>query len=310
MEKPVLSICIPTYNRADYLIGCLDAIVNQEGFDERVEVVISDNCSTDNTKEICHKYLERYKNIHYFCNEENVRALNFSLAFQRATGMLRKLSNDTVMYKPGAIKKILDFVTNNSYGHPQLYFLNSGKLDKKVRKASSLEEYFDILGHNITWIGSLAIWEEDCPDLHIFMENADTKLGQVPFLINNFLKHGSSIIFDEPVMDFITPAKKDISYGLYKVFYCTLLGFIRPYCETSNISKRCYENIRKRLLLEFFVEWIVNYKIHNKRYIFSDERLKELVESEYKNETYFSKYRRKYCLYYVKAIISRILGRI
>lgn len=310
MSKPILSICIPTYNRADCLKRCLDAIVTQDGFDERVEVVISDNCSTDNTRIICQEYQEKYGNIHYFCNEKNERALNFSLALQRATGLLRKLSNDTVIYKSGAIKKIVEFVIQNSFGHPQLFFMCAGRLKKKIKKASSLEEYFDVLGHNITWIGSLAIWEEDCSDLHIFMENSDTKLGQVPFLINNFIKHGCAVIINEPIMDFITPVRKDISYGLYKVFYCTFLNFVKPYMENGVISERCYATIRKKLLLEFFVEWIVYYKIRNKRYIFSDEKLKELVELSYKDEPYFGKYRRKYCLLYVKAIINRVLGRI
>ena len=310
MSKPILSICIPTYNRADCLSKCLDAIVTQDGFDNRVEVIISDNNSSDNTRLIGVLYQEKYENVHYYCNEQNVRALNFSLAFQRATGVLRKLINDTVIYKPGSIKKMLELAMSNCAERSQLYFLNSGKLDTMTKKASDLEEYIDILGYNITWIGSLAIWEEDCSDLHIFMENADTKLGQVPFLINEFLKHGSAIIIDEPLMDSVIPEKKDISYGLYKVFYKTLLGFIKPYMDNGVISNKCYENVRKRLLLEFFVEWIVNYKLNTGRYVFSDENLKELVENEYRSEPYFSKYKRKYKCLYIKTKISKLLGRI
>ena len=55
MNKPLLSICIPTYNRAHYLKECLGSIVAQ--FDDRdvrdnVEVVVSDNASPDNTREL------------------------------------------------------------------------------------------------------------------------------------------------------------------------------------------------------------------------------------------------------------------
>ena len=48
--QPLLSICIPTYNRSEQLRRALESLVGQEGFSE-VEVVISDNCSTDGTEE-------------------------------------------------------------------------------------------------------------------------------------------------------------------------------------------------------------------------------------------------------------------
>ena len=44
--KPLLSICIPTFNRASYLKQALDAYVNNTSLNEDVEIVISDNAST------------------------------------------------------------------------------------------------------------------------------------------------------------------------------------------------------------------------------------------------------------------------
>ena len=42
MEKPLLSICIPTYNRAEVLNATLNEITSLKDFDESVEIVISD----------------------------------------------------------------------------------------------------------------------------------------------------------------------------------------------------------------------------------------------------------------------------
>ena len=64
MQTPLLSICIPTYNRAEYLEKSLDSLVNQENFSQ-IEVVISDNASTDATSDVCRKFTERYPNIFY-----------------------------------------------------------------------------------------------------------------------------------------------------------------------------------------------------------------------------------------------------
>ncbi len=76
MQKaPLLSICIPTYNREKYLKECLDSIINQEWFNEQeIEIVISDNASVDNTTEIVKSYQKKYNNIKYFRNEENIWA--------------------------------------------------------------------------------------------------------------------------------------------------------------------------------------------------------------------------------------------
>lgn len=71
----LLSICIPTYNRADCLKVCLDSIVGQFSSQEiadNVEIVISDNASLDNTKDIVNSFRQKYSNIKYFRNETNI----------------------------------------------------------------------------------------------------------------------------------------------------------------------------------------------------------------------------------------------
>ena len=58
---PLLSICIPTYNRAEILDKSLESITKQDIFQktDEVEIIVSDNCSQDNTHNIVHKYIEK-----------------------------------------------------------------------------------------------------------------------------------------------------------------------------------------------------------------------------------------------------------
>ncbi len=64
-----ISICIPTYNRAEFLPDLLDSISVQA--DDDIEVVISDNASTDDTEAVIDIYRPRIRNLVYSRAPEN-----------------------------------------------------------------------------------------------------------------------------------------------------------------------------------------------------------------------------------------------
>ena len=51
-----VTIGIPTYNRSEQLQVLLESLLNQTYMD--IEIIVSDNNSSDNTEEICAQYLE------------------------------------------------------------------------------------------------------------------------------------------------------------------------------------------------------------------------------------------------------------
>lgn len=61
-EQPLLTLCIPTFNRAPFLDILLSKIEKQTGEFVNIrflELIVSDNCSNDNTSQIVHKYLNK-----------------------------------------------------------------------------------------------------------------------------------------------------------------------------------------------------------------------------------------------------------
>lgn len=83
----VLTIGVPTFNRGKYLRRCLEAITLQAGNNPAVEILVSDNCSTDNTKDIVESYKNNYSNIRYFCQKENIGGSNnFKFIYTHAKG--------------------------------------------------------------------------------------------------------------------------------------------------------------------------------------------------------------------------------
>ena len=107
LEKEILlSICIPTINRENYLHKTLESIVSQKVFLDTylVEIVISDNASEDNTKILCEQYTKKYfGKISYNRNLENILDLNFNKVLSLGKGKFLKLNNDTLVHKDGSL---------------------------------------------------------------------------------------------------------------------------------------------------------------------------------------------------------------
>lgn len=83
--NPKVSVGIPVYNGSKTIERALNSILNQDY--TNLEVVISDNCSTDNTQEIVLKYLEHDRRVKYVRQELNLGATeNFTKVFELTTG--------------------------------------------------------------------------------------------------------------------------------------------------------------------------------------------------------------------------------
>lgn len=82
-----VSVCVVTYNQEKYIAECLQSLVEQET-DFKYEIVVSDDCSTDDTRKIIRNFHEIYPDIfRIFLHEENIGALkNFKFVHDQAAG--------------------------------------------------------------------------------------------------------------------------------------------------------------------------------------------------------------------------------
>lgn len=68
MTEPLVSICIPTYNRAAFIPKAIESALGQTY--KNIEVIVVDNASTDNTEEIIASYSD--PRLNYVRNSENI----------------------------------------------------------------------------------------------------------------------------------------------------------------------------------------------------------------------------------------------
>jgi len=131
---PLLSMGIPTYNGSHHIRESLDSIINQiNDINHDIEIVISDNASTDNTPEIVKEYLQKYDFIKYFRNEKNTGFdRNVDLLFQRATGKYVWILSDDDALRDGALKSVLDGL--KKYENISVCFVNYAECDINMKE--------------------------------------------------------------------------------------------------------------------------------------------------------------------------------
>lgn len=61
VSMPAVSVIVTTYNHAQYIDECMSHILSQK-FNQDYEIIIAEDCSTDETREICKRYQQQYPN--------------------------------------------------------------------------------------------------------------------------------------------------------------------------------------------------------------------------------------------------------
>src|SRR3989338_3800276 len=110
-----LSICIPSYNRAKFLPDLLQSIVSQ--YTEQVEVVICDNGSIDETKEVVLSWQRKYPRIFYKKLQENIGPDRcFLHSVELASGLFCWLMGDDAIIETGGIARVLRALSSDITG--------------------------------------------------------------------------------------------------------------------------------------------------------------------------------------------------
>jgi abequosyltransferase len=101
-----LSICIATRNRGGFIGETLKSIVGQ--WDERIEVLVVDGASTDNTEAVVRAMQDRQAGVRYMKLASNGGVdRDFDIAVENAVGEYCWLMSDDDLMRPGAIDKVL-----------------------------------------------------------------------------------------------------------------------------------------------------------------------------------------------------------
>ena len=108
----LVSVIMPTYNCGKYIADAVNSVINQTINDW--EMLIVDDCSTDNTKEVLAPYIKKNPQIKYFClNKNSGPARARSEAIMRATGKYCAFLDSDDLWLPDKIEYQILFMEKN-----------------------------------------------------------------------------------------------------------------------------------------------------------------------------------------------------
>jgi abequosyltransferase len=296
MHQPLISICIPTYNRAEYLKETLESITRQNIFLETsdVEIVISDNCSSDHTSEVVNMLIKKFgQKIKYHRNDVNIHDKNMEACLRMGTGDFLKLNNDTLKHNNNSLEKSLAIVRNNLASKPVLFFIN-GVLKGNSSVAKNLDEFVTKVSFNSTWIGAFGIWKKDFFKIDDFDRYAKLQLTQTDVLFRTIGRNKEVYICNETLFTSLETAKKG-GYDIIDVFLDNYTFILREAVANGMISQKVYSKETERLLLNFLCHWMARIQILKEKFYFTAYNGFSRIIRFYKNKpivllTFFSKY--------------------
>ena len=115
LKKTLISVIIPSYNRANTVGYTIDSILAQK-VDADIEIVIGDDCSTDNAREILTQYKEKYPDIIKLHFRENNLGLgaNWAQCVLDCKGKyICNCDNDDYWHNPNKLQIQLDYMESN-----------------------------------------------------------------------------------------------------------------------------------------------------------------------------------------------------
>lgn len=201
----LVSVAVCTYNGEKYLHEQLDSLLKQTYIN--LEIIVTDDRSTDRTMEILSSYATRDKRVKVFQNEINLGYVkNFSKAISLCTGDLIALADQDDIWKLSKIEKFIAEIGDNTliYSDAILMDENGKSLNKQlIRPENNL-----ISGH--------------C---------------NKAFLFNNCVS-GNTLMFKKELLSYLLPIPDVSMHDIWIAFVASSVGSIGYTDEAMTYYRR------------------------------------------------------------------------
>lgn len=305
IDKPIVSICIPTYGRVEILKNTLDTIFSQCVENEKFEVCISDNSPTDETEQMLKMYYSDKTNLVY--NKSTCEGfLNSIEALKLGKGKFLKLHNNYTKFREGCLLKFINFVSEYDDEKTTLFFtFGSINQDSDYVSYDSFDTFMYSISYFSTWSTSFGIMSKD-------FQNICSK----DFKFDKMFPHTSLLFAMDSNKKFVVNNinyfnNQDVGqkggYNLPQTFGTRYIGMCKDLLLENKISEKTYDSI-KQGILTFIADWYLNVIFFPNKYKFSFDNWKDIIFNLYGSdgEKYIKRnFKKKRINYFVRKLLKK-----
>lgn len=270
-EQKLLTLCIPTYNRGEYLeqqLKRLSSIYIELWKD--ITVFISDNCSTDNTEEVVKKYINLpVVDIQYSKNIENLGMDgNFVKCFRAAKTKYVWLLGDDDYIIPDKLPQVIELLKKEDYGLCHLGIYRND--DEDSVSYNDNEKFIREIGIWITYISSNIVNTKYVSEIN-FDKYIGTYFTLIPFYLTSILRFNQNLMINYRIFENGKDVQRNGGYNYVKVFIDNYLTIFNEYVNHKLLSPELYD-YEKNMVLNFVMPYMFNVVVrgHKSNYITSD----------------------------------------
>lgn len=268
-NNPILSLCFPTYNRCVFLGKQLERLFSISSLLlEKVEIIVSDNCSTDDTESIVRDYIERGFSIKYYKNSHNLGMDgNFVSCFKKATGKyVWLLGDDDILIEP-RFEQLLSFLSDGNYGLVHIYQKNNkDSINYVIYDDDNL--FCRKISYYSTFISANIVQTKYVPEID-FDKYMGTWFTLMPLYIRSLHKEKFNAIIYYDVFDPHKDAKRNGGYNFFKVFVENYLNIWKESLDEKIIDKNTFNYLKKDIYIDKISNGIRDFLIRNHESNFS-----------------------------------------
>ena len=287
----LLTICIPTYNRAKVLDESLTHLMNQLSGNnsKKIEILISDNCSSDNTFEIVRKYTNKGFPILYNRNRENIGADgNFLYCLTHAKGKYIWLLGDDDYLLDGSLDYLIKVMEEDDYG--LIHIKESKRHNKNMVYEVRDMNLFRNISHMLTFMSVNIINSNTISGVDNPQQYFKSCFLQVPFYINAaiFPSTKKNLVVYHKILDCGHASSTNGGFNYFMVIVNNYLGI---WCKAINsgwIDKKTFKLLKREYFFSFVIGRIYQYLIKkdiDANYDFSNSWM--IIFREYGKNAYF-----------------------
>lgn len=257
-HEPFLSICIPTYNRVEDLKCSLGAIIREFYSMDNVEILVSDNCSTDETELLMKNVLCSYPRIRYYRHDENIGpARNFISCYQRACGRYVWLISDDDFLLENAGNLVMEMLLTEM---PVFAAVNAtwSSGTEGYRVFTDKNRFMNSVGIYITFISALIFRRDYIMEIGNFEQYYDMLLPQSMIAVETMRHEGKYVVITQRSMG--VSCTQSVPYDVYKVWLEEYSNVLLKAAVAAGFDAELMGNIFYRELKLNILNFVITFR--------------------------------------------------